>query len=58
MCTLMNAARGQHDDCLVVYNYSGLLKRGRALDFISQSKVSAPKLNAIKLEQLNAFLAP
>jgi len=51
----MNAARGQYDDYLVAYNYSELLKRSRVLGFLSQSKVSAPKLNAIKLEQLNAF---
>lgn len=54
----MNAARTKYDDYLVFYDISELLKHGRALDFLNQNGISAPKINAIELEQLNAFLAP
>jgi len=51
----MDVARTQYDGCLVVCGVSGLLKRVKTIEFLNQNRVAAPKLNAIKLEQLNAF---
>lgn len=53
----MNVARTQYDDYLVVCDSLELLKHGRALEFLNQKRISVPKLNAIKLEQLNAFFS-
>lgn len=56
--TAMDAARTKYDDYLVVCAGTELLKHSRAINFLNLSKNTAPKLNAITLEQLPSALEP
>jgi len=56
--TAMDASRSQYDDYVVVCGGSELLKNGRAIDFLNDQKEAAPKITALKVQSLAAFLAP
>lgn len=56
--TAMDAARTSYDDYLVICGGTELLKHSRAINFLNLSKSAAPKLNAIKLEELADILGP
>lgn len=56
--TVMDAARSAYDDYLVVCGGSELLKHDRAIEFLNSYRLSAPKLTAITVKDIAAFIGP
>lgn len=54
--TVMDAARTLHDNYVVVCGGDELLKHDRAIDFINNQKVHAPRLHALRVQELRSYL--
>ena len=56
--TVMDAARSAYDDYLVVCGGCELLKHDRAIEFLNSYRSSAPKLTAVTVKDIVAFIGP